>query len=228
MRGIRFAVLLVLLSFLQFSTKAFRFPPVVSSNQIFRLNTFNRKWNIVHKPKEVVPHLPINEQITAPEVRVVVDGKDGEKDAMIGIIPLQQALELAQKVNLDLVLMNENMQPPLCRVTDYSKYRYEQEKKLKEKTHKQRTLNELKTIKLGMTIQKHDMEVWLKKALEWLTAGHRVHITLVIEGRQTEGTAEMAQGVLNQFSSTLATISTTEQVPRSGRNMEMILTPKKK
>ncbi len=119
----------------------------------------------------------INNKIRAKEVRVVSDEKEH-----IGVIPLEKALEIAKKKDLDLVQITDNINPPVCKIIDYGKYSYEEKKKKKkqEKTHK----TQVKSIRLGFSISEHDMRVRTKSAEKFLEEGDSVRIILPLRGRQ--------------------------------------------
>lgn len=120
----------------------------------------------------------INEFITAKEVRLV--DHNGE---MVGIVPLRQALEVAQGVNLDLVEIAPDSTPPVCKILDYSKQKYDAKKKASEAKKKQRALT-IKEIKLGPNIDNHDYETKLRQTRDFLISGYKIKCTMKFRGRE--------------------------------------------
>lgn len=166
---------------------------------------------------------PINEQIKAREVLVI--GPNGEQ---VGVKSIQDALTLASYANLDLVLMSPNANPPVCKVMDYNKYRYEKRKKEKEALKKQKAnMSELKEYRLSPVIDVGDFETKLRNAVKYLEKGDRIKLTVRFKGRQMAHT-ELGREVLEQFASRVTEIADIEQNPKlDGRTMTMLLVPKK-
>lgn len=166
---------------------------------------------------------PINEQIKAREVLVI--GPNGEQ---VGVKSIQDALTLANYANLDLVLMSPNAHPPVCKVMDYNKYRYEKSKKEKEALKKQKAnMSELKEYRLSPVIDVGDFETKLRNATKYLEKGDRIKLTVRFKGRQMAHT-ELGREVLEQFASRVTEIADIEQNPKlDGRTMSMLLVPKK-
>ncbi|MBZ4666378.1 translation initiation factor IF-3 [Mahella sp.] len=162
----------------------------------------------------------VNEEIREKEVRVVdVDGKQ------LGIMPLRQALELAQRKQLDLVNVAPQATPPVCRIMDYGKYRYEAIKQEKEAKRNQRIID-IKEIRLSTTIEEHDIDVKIKNAIKFLKNGDKVKVTVRFRGRQITHPAIAAE-ILKNFAEKVAEVGIIEKAPQmDGRNMLMILTPK--
>jgi translation initiation factor IF-3 len=121
--------------------------------------------------------IPINEQIFAKEVRLVSD--DGEH---FGIVPIKKALEKAKEKKLDLVQMTDNVVPPVCKITDFGKHSYKENKKKKKQEKTSKT--QVKSIRLGFAISDHDMEIRVKSAEKFLNDGDSVRIVLPLKGRQ--------------------------------------------
>ncbi|HOV46470.1 MAG TPA: translation initiation factor IF-3 [Exilispira sp.] len=119
-----------------------------------------------------------NEEIMASEVRVI--GEDGEQ---LGVLPLKKAIELAFEKGLDLVEISPNAEPPVCRIIDFGKFRFERERKAKEAKKNQKQV-EIKEIRFTATIEEHDIEVKLKKAREFLEDGDKVLFKLRFRGRE--------------------------------------------
>ena len=149
-------------------------------------------------------------------------GVDGEK---LGIISTKEALEKAGEQNLDLVLVAPNGNPPVCKIMNYGKYKFEQAKKEKEAKKKQKVL-ELKEIRVTPNIEEHDFEFKSKNARKFLEDGNKVKITVRFRGREVNN-AKAGEKVLNNFIKKLEDISTVEKQPKlEGRNMFTILAKK--
>ncbi len=168
-------------------------------------------------------NLPINDQIRAREVLVI--GPNGEQ---VGVKSIQDALTLASYANLDLVLMSPNANPPVCKVMDYNKYRYEKKKKEKEALKRQKAnMSELKEYRLSPVIDVGDFETKLRNATKYLEKGDRIKLSVRFKGRQMAHT-ELGREVLEQFASRVSEIADIEQNPKlDGRTMTMLLVPKK-
>ncbi len=165
----------------------------------------------------------INDEITAKEVLVI--GPNGEQ---VGIKLLEDAKTLARYANLDLVLMNPNGTPPVCKVMDYNKYRYERKKKEKEALKKQRaTQAELKEYRLSPVIDVGDFETKLKNVIKYLQHGDKIKLTIRFKGRQMAHT-ELGKEVLEKFAERTLDYATILEHPKlDGRTMTMFLVPKK-
>lgn len=124
-----------------------------------------------------VPDVPINEQIKISPVRLIVPGnltEDGEPtDHMLGIFPIAEALKTAETYEMDLVLINDKADPPVCKVIDYGKYKYSQEKKKKENVKKQ-SKSELKEVKMSYKIDQHDFDVRVRAVQKFISDGDKV------------------------------------------------------
>lgn len=165
----------------------------------------------------------INEQIRANQVLVI-----GPKGEAMGVKNKEAALTLAQYANLDLVMINPNGNPPVCKIMDYSKYRYEKQKKQKEANKKQRENNSaLKEFRLSPVIDKHDFETRLKNTRKYLEKGSKIKVSIRFKGRQNAHT-EIGRDVMLRFAEELKDIATIEQYPKlDGRSMIMMLNPAK-
>ncbi|HSB68155.1 MAG TPA: translation initiation factor IF-3 [Candidatus Methylomirabilis sp.] len=164
--------------------------------------------------------LRVNERIRIKEVRVI--GPDG---AQLGILPIEQALQSAYKLQMDLVEVAPEARPPVCRIMDYGKYRYEQAKKAREAKKKQ-TIIELKEIKLRPKTEEHDFQFKAKHAERFLKEGNKAKITMMFRGREMVR-MDRGRAVLDRFLEVLKEIAVVEQAPKvEGRNMTMILAPK--
>ena len=165
----------------------------------------------------------INEQIRAKEVMVI--GPNGEQ---LGIKSIKDANTLAQYAGFDLVLINPNGNPPVCKVMDYNKFKYENKKRAKENIKKQRATNlDLKEYRLSVTIDIHDFNTRVNNSKKYLEKGHKVKASIRFKGREMAHT-ELGKDVLIRFAEALKDVSDIEQKPTlDGRNMTMILMPKK-
>ena len=165
----------------------------------------------------------VNEQIKVREVLVI--GPNGEQ---VGVKSIQDALTLASYAALDLVLISPNANPPVCKVMDYNKFRYEKQKKLKDAQKKQReTSKEIKEYRLSVTIDVGDFETRRRNAENYLKKGHKIKAFIRFKGRQMAHT-ELGIDVLNRFAEALSEVSTVEQKPQlDGRQAYMLLAPKK-
>lgn len=165
----------------------------------------------------------INEQIKASNVLVI--GPNGEQ---VGVKPISDALTLANYAGLDLVMLNPNQDPPVCKVMDYNKYRYEKQKKEKEALKKQKANNsEVKEFRLSSVIDVGDFETKLKQVTKYLEKGDKIKLSIRFKGRQMAHT-ELGREVLEKFASRLEDISIIEQAAKlDGRSMTMLLAPKK-
>ncbi|MDJ0746116.1 MAG: translation initiation factor IF-3 [Xenococcaceae cyanobacterium MO_167.B27] len=162
-----------------------------------------------------------NEQIRFPTIRVI-DSDGGQ----VGIISPREALVLAQEKNLDLVLISETADPPVCKIMDYGKYKYEQDKKLKEAKKKQHNAD-VKEVKMRYKIEEHDYNVRVKNAQRFLKSGDKVKATVSFRGREIQH-ANLAEDLLRRMASDLEDFAEVQQYPkREGRNMMMLLSPKK-
>ena len=164
--------------------------------------------------------LPINEQIRANEVQVI--DEQGQK---LGVLSLQDALDLADEKKLDLVLVAPNNNPKVCKIMNYGKYKFEQSKKEKEARKKQKTF-ELKEIRITPNIDKHDFDFKAKNAQKFLEDGNKVKITVRFRGRELNYVKQGEQ-VLNQFIEVLNEIAVAERKPvLEGKNLFIILAKK--
>ena len=165
----------------------------------------------------------INDQIKVPEVLVI--GPNGEQ---VGVKTIQDARTLATYAALDLVLISPNGNPPVCKVMDYNKYRYEKQKKAKEALKKQKAnTSELKEYRLSPVIDVGDFETKLRNATKYLQKGDRIKLTIRFKGRQMAHT-ELGKEVLERFADRVVEYADIEQNPKlDGRVMTMLLIPKK-
>ena len=168
-------------------------------------------------------NLLINDQIKVPEVLVI--GPNGEQT---GVKSIQDARTLASYASLDLVLISPNGNPPVCKLMDYNKYKYERNKKEKDALKKQRaSMQELKEFRLSPSIDVGDFETKIKQVTKYLEKGDKIKLTIRFRGRQLAHT-ELGAEVLNKFADRLKDISEIEQEAKlDGKNMMMLLIPKK-
>ena len=159
----------------------------------------------------------LNGDIRDREIRVIASNGD-----MLGVMSSSEALRLAEEENLDLVKISPNAAPPVCKIMDYGKYRFEMQKKLKEAKKNQR-VTDLHEIQLSVTIEEHDMGVKAKKAHEFLKAGDRVKVSIRFRSRQIAH-PEIGLAVMNSFFELVKDVAKIEKKPIvEGRNMTMIL-----
>ena len=169
--------------------------------------------------KDIIKRLRINQMITAREVRLV-----GDKGEQLGIMPLSQAQETAKKSNLDLVEVAPTAAPPVCRLLDYGKYKYEQAKK-EQGIRKSQKVSLLREIRLRPKIGSHDFEAKARSARKLLKDGAKVKVTIMFRGREITH-PELGWKLLKRMSESLGEIATTERQPVIlGKRMNIILTP---
>ncbi len=145
--------------------------------------------------------------------------------AQLGIMSIDDALALANEKKLDLVNISPNANPPVCKILDYGKYRYELQKREKEAKKKQKVTS-VKEIRLSTFIEAHDVQVKAKTASKFLSEGDRVKVSLRFKGREKDY-ANKGLEVMNQFAEAVAEVGTIEKKPEfEGRSLIMIVTPK--
>ena len=186
----------------------FKYPPFLSFMEVFFIAN-NKNGQL------------INEEIKARNVLVI--GPNGEQ---VGVKSREDALTLANYAGLDLVLLNPNSDPPVCKVMDYNKYRYEKQKQQKEALKKQRaSQSELKEFRLSPVIDVGDFETKLKQVTKYLDKGDKIKLSIRFKGRQMAHT-ELGKEVLEKFAARLENISVIEQEAKlDGRSMTMLLAP---
>ncbi len=163
----------------------------------------------------------INERIRFPKIRAI--DTDGSQ---LGILTPQEALRIAEEKDLDLVLVSDKADPPVCRIMDYGKYKFEQEKKAREAKKKQHTA-EVKEVKMRYKIEEHDYNVRLNQAQRFLKVGDKVKATITFRGREIQHT-DLAEELLKRMATDLAEVAEVQQAPKKeGRSMMMLLSPKK-
>jgi len=179
------------------------------------LTTPGRRYTAIQKQR-----VRVNEQIRVPEVRLI--GPDGQQ---IGIMPIKEALAAATEANLDLVEVAPQANPPVCRIMDYGKFKYQQSKKQQEARRRQ-TVIQVKEVKVRPKIEEHDMDFKLRHTRRFLGEGDKVKISVIFRGREIAHTARGYQ-LLARMAEALADVGVIEQDPKlEGRNLSMIVTPK--
>ena len=162
----------------------------------------------------------INEEIRDKELRVI--GANGDQ---LGIMSSADALALAEEKELDLVKIAPNAVPPVCKIMDYGKFRFEQLKKEKEAKKNQRVV-EVKEIRMSPSIDTNDLNTKIKNAMKFLNDGNRVKVTVRFRGREMAHTS-LGEVLLKQFGESCAEVATVEKgAELEGRNMSMFLSPK--
>lgn len=162
----------------------------------------------------------INEAIRAKEVRVI--GSDAEQ---IGVLPIEEAIEKAKSLELDLVEVAPNSAPPVCRIMDFSKFKYDQEKKERLVKKKQK-ITQLKQIRIKPRIEEHDFQIKIKQASGFLAKRDKVRVNLMFRGREM-AFKEQGKQILQRFVEELSEIAQVEKDPSmEGRVMSVVLSPK--
>jgi len=163
----------------------------------------------------------VNRQIRAKEVRVI-----DENGQNLGIMPLKEALALAQEKGLDLIEIAPTAKPPVCRIADYGKFKYEMKKKAKEAKKKQKTI-EVKELKMRVGIEEHDYQVKLKQLKEFLEEGNKVKLRIIFRGRENIR-PELGERLVQRFVEDVGDLGVLEKKPsKEGRFMIAVFAPKK-
>ena len=163
----------------------------------------------------------INGQIRDKEVRVIAENGD-----QLGVMPVKEAMKLAQEAELDLVKIAPKAQPPVCKIIDYGKYRYELARKEKEARKKQKTV-ELKEVRLSPNIDTNDLNTKMNAARKFISKGNKVKVTLRFRGREMAH-VQASKHILDDFAEALADIAVVEKAPKlEGRSMGMVLAEKR-
>ena len=168
-----------------------------------------------------ISELMINEQIRDKEVRVI--GSDGQQ---LGIMSAREAQKLATEAELDLVKIAPKAQPPVCKIIDYGKYRYEQARKEKEARKKQKTV-EIKEVRLSPNIDTNDLNTKVNNARKFLSKGNKVKVTLRFRGREMAH-VQQSKHILDDFAKLVEDLAVVEKPAKlEGRNMSIVLTEKR-
>lgn len=163
----------------------------------------------------------INEAIRDKEVRLI-----GEDQEQLGIMSAKEAYLLAQEKKLDLVKISPNANPPVCKIMDYGKFKYEQQKKDKEARKRQKAAA-VKEIRLGLSIDKNDLEIKAKSAIKFIQDGDKVKVSLRFRGREL-GYTQQGFEVFEKFTAMLDEVAKVENAPKmEGRSMSALYAPKK-
>lgn len=164
----------------------------------------------------------INDDIRVREVRVI-----DENGQQLGIMATRDAVRIAEEHHLDLVEISPQARPPVCKILDYGKYRYEQQKWEKEARKKQKVF-EIKEVKLRPGIEDHDFDVKFKNAVRFLADGNKVKVTIMFRGREMSH-PELGEVLLDKMAAQLGDTAVVEKKPKiEGRNMTMVVAPKQK
>ena len=167
-----------------------------------------------------ISELMINEQIRDKEVRVI-----GENGDQLGIMSAKEALKLAEEAELDLVKITPTAKPPVCKIIDYGKYRYEQARKEKEAKKKQKTVD-VKEVRLSPNIDKNDLNTKINQASKFLSSGDKVKVTMRFRGREL-GHPEIGLEIMSRFAEYCSEYAVIEKPAKmESRNMLMFLAPK--
>ena len=170
-------------------------------------NFHRRKKNYIRK----------NERIRCPEIRVI-----GPSGKMLGVMNPRDALKQAKEAGLDLVEVSPTARPPVCRILDFGKYKYEESKKKKDKP---KSMNRLKEVKFRVSTGQHDYETKLRRAEQFLAHGHKVKLTLTFRGREMEH-QDLGYQVLNTAAENLSTMGSADHGPRkAGRHISQMIAP---
>ena len=170
---------------------------------------------------KTISELMINEQIRDKEVRLI--SSDGEQ---LGIMSAKEAMKLAEQAELDLVKIAPNAKPPVCKIIDYGKYRYELARKEKEAKKKQKTV-EVKEIRLSPNIEANDLNTKVNAAKKFIAKGNKVKITLRFRGREMAHIAH-SKHILDDFAAEMEEVAVVEKAPKQeGRSISMVLAEKR-
>ncbi len=169
--------------------------------------------------KDIIKQLRVNERIKTREVRLV-----GEKGEQLGIMPMYQALEMAKEHNLDLVEVAAAASPPVCRLLDYGKFRYEQTKKERQ-ARKSQKVSQLKEVRLRPKIGDHDFEAKARSVIRQLGGGDKVKVTVMFRGREITH-SDIGFRLLQRMVESVKEVAKIERQPLiEGRRMHLILSP---
>jgi len=184
-----------------------------------------RNMNMLRRAPAKERKPPMNDEIAPGDLRVTTPNEKG-KDEPLGVMSRDEALAKAKEMGgLDLILVNPNSDPPVCKIADYSKYRYMKEKKAKE-VKKNSKATEVKEVKMSYKIDVHDYEVRKKNAMKFLKQGNRVKCSIQFRGREVQHD-KLGFELLDKLAGEMEDIATREGRPkREGRNLSMIVTPR--
>lgn len=167
-----------------------------------------------------INELSINEKIRDKEIRLI-----DEDGSQLGVMSSREAQKLADEKSLDLVKISPSANPPVCKIMDYSKYKFDKAKKEKEARKKQKTVA-IKELRLSPNIDTHDVQVKVKKAIEFLKNGDKVKISIKFRGREL-GHTDIAIDIMNDFANQVSEFGIIEKAPKmEAKSMAMFLSPK--
>ena len=185
---------------------------------IFQVDSLTIHFFFLNKEGTTISDLMINEQIRDKEVRLI--GVNGEQ---LGIMSARDAMRIAREAELDLVKIAPTAKPPVCKIIDYGKFKYEQARKEKEARKKQKTI-EIKEVRLSPNIEENDLNTKVSAARKFIQKGDKVKVTLRFRGREMAHVQKMKQ-ILDVFAEKLSDIAVVEKAPKlEGRQMMMFLT----
>lgn len=189
----------------------------------FIRDCYRRKKTIARRPHNAPPTRDtgprVNENIRAPEIRLI--GADGDN---VGVVSPEQALDMADEAGLDLVEISPNANPPVCKIMDYGKYKYEQQKRESEARKKQKVI-EVKEVKFRPNTDTHDYDVKMRNVTKFLENGDKVKVTLRFRGREMAH-QELGRDLLERVAEDTKEIGKVENMPKmEGRQMIMVIGP---
>ena len=171
--------------------------------------------------KNIAKNLRINEKITSREVRVI--GLEGNQ---LGIFSAADALNMAREAGVDLVEVSANASPPVCRIMDYGKFKYQQSKKMHQAKKHSHSVAHIKEVKVRPRTEEHDLQVKIRNIKKFLTHGNKAKVTLMFRGREMAH-PEFGKEVMDRISEEIQDVGVVENPPKlEGRNMIMLLAPK--
>ena len=189
-----------------------------AAHNIVRITTIDRRPHNAPPQRDTGPR--VNERIRAPEIRLI--GAEGEN---VGVVTPARALALAQEAGLDLVEISPNATPPVCKIMDFGKFKYENQKREAEARKKQKTI-EVKEIKFRPGTDTHDYDVKMRSVLKFLEGGDKVKVTLRFRGREMAH-QQLGMELLNRVAADVAEVGKVENMPKlEGRQMVMMIGPK--
>ena len=181
----------------------------------------NEKQNLISRRCSTIKKTEINEDIRDREVRLI--DENGEQ---LGVVSIDEAMDLADKANKDLVKIAPGAKPPVCKIMDYGKHKYEQAKREKE-TRKSQKTTQVKEIRLSLNIEEHDIKTKAKNAVKFLSSGDKLKVSLRFRGRQL-GHISLGYAVFEQFAKEIEEFGIMDYRPKmEGRSLTTMFTPKK-
>lgn len=190
--------------------------PTISTKNLPKID-----MRISHRKKEApsIPHFRCNQEITAPEVRVI-----DENNNHLGVFPLAQALAMAQDKGLDLIEINPKANPPVVQIKDYGQFKYQQEKELRlSKAHQKKV--ELKIIRLSLRISQHDIDIRLEQTKKFLEEGNKVRIEIILKGREKMH-QDLANKIIQNFIEKLENIRIEQPISKQGNTISALISKK--